>query len=167
VWARVSKPRLVVYLCLFLVPTIVIVPWRHVWLYEERRLAPASAISDLLRDPMSSQNPEILLAEANRLAWVFNWPKALYVRAEELFKQKWETRNETYARVGRIRPAPPTPNRRMDPVSQWITLPAAQDRDLLLAISSQCRSRVPRCRRGRVGTGTIGRATGQINLIFN
>jgi hypothetical protein len=90
VWLRISKPRLVVYLCLFLVPTIVIVPRRHVWLHEERRLAPASAISDLLRDPISYQNPEILVAEANRLAWVFNWPKAkpLYVRAEELFKEK-------------------------------------------------------------------------------
>jgi hypothetical protein len=75
VWARISEPRLVVYLCLFLVPTIVIVPRRPVWLHEERTLAPASAISDLLLDPISSQNPEILLAEANRLAWVFNWPK--------------------------------------------------------------------------------------------
>ena len=104
-WARISKPRLVVYLCLFLVPTIVIVPRRHVWVHEEGRLAPASAISDLLRDPISYQNPEILLAEANRLAWVFNWPKAepLYVRAEELFKEKGDTRNDTYARVGRIR----------------------------------------------------------------
>jgi hypothetical protein len=102
VWARISKPRLVVYLCLFLVPTIVIVPRRHVWLHEERRLAPASAISDLLRDPISYRNPEILLAEANRLAWVFNWPKAepLYVRAEELFKEKGDTRKQ---RVGWIR----------------------------------------------------------------
>jgi len=47
----------------------------------------------------------VLLAEGNRLAWLFNWPKAepLFVRAEELFKQKGDYRNETYARVGRIR----------------------------------------------------------------
>jgi tetratricopeptide (TPR) repeat protein len=53
----------------------------------------------------ASNNPDTLLAEANRLAWVFNWPKAepLYVRAEELFKQRGDTRNEIYARVGRIR----------------------------------------------------------------
>jgi len=59
----------------------------------------------MLRDPKSAQNPEILLAEANRLAWVFNWPKAqpLYARAEELFREKGDTRNEVYARVRRIR----------------------------------------------------------------
>ncbi len=50
-------------------------------------------------------NPELLLAEANRLAWLFNWPKAepLYIRAEELFKQRGDARDEIYARVGRIR----------------------------------------------------------------
>ena len=60
---------------------------------------------DLLSDPKTSNNPEALLEEANRLAWLFNWPKAepLYVRAEELFREKRDTRNETYARVGRIR----------------------------------------------------------------
>src|SRR5208282_6352087 len=44
-------------------------------------------------------------AEANRLAWLFNWPKAgpLYARAEELFRERGDTRNEIYARVGRIR----------------------------------------------------------------
>jgi hypothetical protein len=60
---------------------------------------------DHLSDPKTSNNPEALLEEANRLAWLFNWPKAepLYVRAEELFREKRDTRNETYARVGRIR----------------------------------------------------------------
>jgi len=58
-----------------------------------------------LRDPDALKNPDLLLAEANRLAWLFNWPKAepLYVRAEELFKKRGDTRNEIYARVGRIR----------------------------------------------------------------
>jgi hypothetical protein len=64
-----------------------------------------SCVSDLRSTPrpILYQNPEILLAEADRLAWVFNWPKAepLYVRAEELFKEKGDTRND--ARVGRIR----------------------------------------------------------------
>lgn len=47
----------------------------------------------------------MLLEEGNCLAWVFNWPKALpvYVRAEELFRAKGDSRNEIYARVGRIR----------------------------------------------------------------
>src|SRR5260370_40495474 len=42
--------------------------------------------------------------EPNRLAWLFNSPKAgpLYVRAEELFNARGDTRNEIYARVGKI-----------------------------------------------------------------
>src|SRR6202041_204739 len=66
---------------------------------------PQPLASDLLSDPRISNNPEALLAEENRLAWLFNWPKAepLYVRAGELFKEKGDTRNEIYARVGRIR----------------------------------------------------------------
>ena len=85
--------------------TLLMVSRKYIWLYATRKLAPAPASADLLRDPRSLQNPEVLLAEANRLAWVFNWPKAqpLYIRAEELFQEKGDTRNEVYARVGRIR----------------------------------------------------------------
>jgi CHAT domain-containing protein/tetratricopeptide (TPR) repeat protein len=103
---RVSKRRLAVYLSLFLVLlAFLVVSRKYIWLYATRKLAPVPASADLLRDPKSSQNPEILLAEANRLAWLFNWPKAqpLYVRAEELFGEKGDTRNEVYAHVGRIR----------------------------------------------------------------
>jgi hypothetical protein len=100
---RVSKRRLAVYSFLLLVLlTFLIVSRKYIWLYVTRKLVPAPASADLLRDPKSSQNPETMLAEANRLAWVFNWPKAqpLCVRAEELFREKGDTRNETYARVG-------------------------------------------------------------------
>jgi len=85
--------------------TLLMFSWKYIWLYATRKLASAPASADLLRDPRSLQNPEVLLAEANRLAWVFNWPKAqpLYIRAEELFQEKGDTRNEVYARVGRIR----------------------------------------------------------------
>jgi CHAT domain-containing protein len=78
---------------------------KYIWLYLSRKPAPRPAVADLLVDPVASKNPQILLAEANRLAWVFNWPKAepLYVRTEELFKERGDTRNEVYARVGRIR----------------------------------------------------------------
>ena len=103
---RASKRRLAVYSSLLLVLlTLLIVSRKYIWLYATRKLAPAPASADLLRDPTSFQNPEILLAEGNRLAWVFNWPKAqpLYVRAEELFREKSDTRKEVYARVGRIR----------------------------------------------------------------
>ena len=75
------------------------------WLYATRIPDRPPQVANLLLDPKASKNPEILLKEANRLAWLFNWPKAgpLYVRAEELFKEKSDNRNETYARVGRIR----------------------------------------------------------------
>lgn len=78
---------------------------KHVWLYLTRRADPPPVLANLLNDPKTSNNPEVLIAEANRLAWLFNWPKAgpLYARAEELFAAKADTRNQVYARVGRIR----------------------------------------------------------------
>jgi len=78
---------------------------KYVWLYVSRRADPPAPGADLLRDPGTSNNPEVLLEEANRLAWLSNWPKAepLYIRAEALFRAKGDTRNEIYARVGRIR----------------------------------------------------------------
>jgi len=78
---------------------------RYIWLYVSRKPLPRPPVADLLRDPKAADNPKILLSEANRLAWLFNWPKAepLSVRAEELFKEKGDARNEVYARVGRIR----------------------------------------------------------------
>jgi len=78
---------------------------KYVWIYLTRKPVLRPLAQDLLSDPKTSNNPEALLEEANRLAWLFNWPKAepLYVRAEELFREKRDSRNETYARVGRIR----------------------------------------------------------------
>src|ERR1700731_4677330 len=78
---------------------------KYVWIYLTRKPVLRPLAQDLLSDPRTSNNPEALLEEANRLAWLFNWPKAepLYVRAEELFREKRDSRNETYARVGRIR----------------------------------------------------------------
>jgi CHAT domain-containing protein len=78
---------------------------KYIWLYVSRRSDPKPPVADLLHAAEASKNPETLLAEANRLAWLFNWPKAgpLYVRAEELFRERGDTRNEIYARVGRIR----------------------------------------------------------------
>lgn len=79
---------------------------KYVGLYflrlSSRSRAPARQITP---DSINYLDASVLLAEANRLSWLFNWPKAepLYVRAEELFKQKGDTRNEIYARVGRIR----------------------------------------------------------------
>src|SRR5260370_15411429 len=78
---------------------------KYIWLYVWRKPDPRPQVVDPLHDAGASKNPDILLAEANRLSWLFNWPKAepLYIRAEELFKERSDTRNEIYARVGRIR----------------------------------------------------------------
>src|SRR5271157_2050093 len=53
----------------------------------------------------TSNDPHVLLAEANRLAWLFNWPRAepLYQRAATLFAQAGDTRDTVYARVGLMR----------------------------------------------------------------
>jgi CHAT domain-containing protein/Tfp pilus assembly protein PilF len=79
---------------------------KYVRLYLSRNRIPSRALaSQFGPDSIKLLDPGVLLAEANRLAWLFNWPKAepLYARAEELFKERGDTRNEVYARVGRIR----------------------------------------------------------------
>jgi len=65
----------------------------------------SSLAEDGLTRVETSNDPQKLLAQANRLSWLFNEPKAepLYARAEELFKAQGDARNEIYARVGRIR----------------------------------------------------------------
>ena len=46
-----------------------------------------------------------LLAEADRLSWLFNWNAAgpLYKRAEQLFVEAGDERNAFYAKIGRLR----------------------------------------------------------------
>src|ERR1700676_3261476 len=102
---RVSKRWLAACLSLALAGTVVVASRKYIWLYITRTRDSRPQVADLLRDPAASNDPEILLTEANRLAWLFNWPKAepLYIRAEQLFKDKGDTRNEVYSRVGRIR----------------------------------------------------------------
>jgi CHAT domain-containing protein len=103
---RVTRRRTIVLLSLAAVLVVLVfVPRKYIWLYLSRTTDPRPPVADVLRDPGTLNNPGLLLAEANRLAWLFNWPKAeaVYVRAEELFKERGDTRNEIYARVGRIR----------------------------------------------------------------
>jgi len=52
-----------------------------------------------------STDPQELLATANHLYWLYNGPKAapLFARAEKLFADKGDSRNELYAKVGRLR----------------------------------------------------------------
>ena len=62
-------------------------------------------ISDGLARPESSTDPQVLLAEANRLYWFNNGPKAapLYAKAESLFASRGDARNELYAKIGHLR----------------------------------------------------------------
>jgi CHAT domain-containing protein len=100
---RTSLALLLIVLAVFALGAI---SHKYVRLYISRRLRPSrSSSSQFNSNSINSSNPNVLLAEANRLAWLFNWPRAepLYARAEEMFKSKRDTRNEIYARVGRIR----------------------------------------------------------------
>jgi len=58
-----------------------------------------------LEHPESSTDPQVLLSEANRLYWLNNGPRAgpLYAKAESLFANRGDTRNELYAKIGRLR----------------------------------------------------------------
>ena len=73
---------------------IVILRWHH-----------GTPITGLAQTTVESNDPHALLTEANRLSWLFNWPKSgpLYQRAEALFTRAGDTRNALYARVGYIR----------------------------------------------------------------
>ncbi len=103
---RVSKRWRIVLLLLSAVLALLgVLSRKYIWLYVSRKADPRPLVADVLRDPEAAKNPELLLIEANRLAWLFNSPKSepLYIRAEELFKEGGDTRNEIYAQVGRIR----------------------------------------------------------------
>jgi len=97
---RIAFLSVLIVLC-----SVAVVSRKYISLYVSRRSDARPPVVDLLHDAEASKNPETLVAEANRLAWLFNWPKAgpLYARAEELFRERGDTRNEIYARVGRIR----------------------------------------------------------------
>ena len=59
----------------------------------------------LLSEPDSLMDPQALLTEANRFYWLNNGPQAapLYAKAEVLFAQRGDVRNELYAKIGRLR----------------------------------------------------------------
>lgn len=67
-----------------------------------------------------SAQPELLLKEAIRLAWLDNWTAAapLFTRAETLFRSTGDTRNALYAHLGSLR-SEALP---LDVVSHYLTL---------------------------------------------
>jgi len=56
-------------------------------------------------DPEQSTDPQALLAVADHLYWLNNGPAAapLYAKAEKLFSERADARNELHAKVGRLR----------------------------------------------------------------
>jgi CHAT domain-containing protein/tetratricopeptide (TPR) repeat protein len=99
---HLSKAWWALVLSAFFVTTLAVFSHKYSGLYPSRK---PTAAGNPRQNVLGSNDPEAMLAEANRLAWLFNWPKAepLYVRAEELFKKKGDKPDEIYARVGRIR----------------------------------------------------------------
>ena len=58
-----------------------------------------------VRHPDASNDPHALLAGANHFYFLFNSSAAepLYARAEQLFRERGDARDELYAKIGRIR----------------------------------------------------------------
>ena len=100
---RVPKEALVVAA---LVLAVVIPSSRPAYTWLRRISAKKQLnINDGLAHPESSTDPQVLLAEANRLYWLNNGPKAapLYAKAESLFASRGDARNELYAKIGHLR----------------------------------------------------------------
>src|SRR6266550_9519206 len=132
---RISKRWRVAFVSvLVLLASMAVLSRKYIWLYLTRTRDVRAQVADLLRDPVASSDPQILLAEANRLAWLFNWPKAepLYIRAEQLFKLKGDERNEVYSRVGRIRAQSET--------MSWVEVSEILGRELELPIAKNDRT---------------------------
>jgi len=98
-WAALAT-ALVLTLALLFLP--------YAYTRYHRILAPDDSHGELqigLDGPEHSTDPISLLGQANRLYWLNNGPKAapLFARAEMLFAERGDARNELYAKVGRLR----------------------------------------------------------------
>lgn len=100
---RVPKEEIVVAA---LILAVVIPSSRHAYTWFRRISANKQLnLSDGSDRPESSADPQVLLAEANRLYWLNNGPRAapLYAKAESLFASRGDARNELYAKIGHLR----------------------------------------------------------------
>src|SRR6202166_49241 len=68
-------------------------------------LGNAAGIRLTSADVQQSADPQVLLAAADHFYWLNNGPAAtpLYARAEKLFSERGDARNELHAKVGRLR----------------------------------------------------------------
>ena len=100
---RIPVPRGVVFVAALVAVVIPVSRYAYTWF---RDISTDKHISyGRLEHPESSTDPQVLLAEADRLYWLNNGPKAapLYAKAESLFASRGDTRNELYAKIGRLR----------------------------------------------------------------
>src|SRR5215210_6687403 len=75
-----------------------------------RTATPIAVAAALMCAPLTAQtrsseaNPKRLIEKADRLAWLYNWYLAgpLYAEAEKLYEQAGDSRNELYAKIGRL-----------------------------------------------------------------
>ena len=100
---RIGVPRGVVFAAALVAAVIPVSRYARTWF---RDISAEKHIGyGRVEHPESSTDPQVLLAEANRLYWLNNGPKAapLYARAENLFASQGDARNELYAKIGRLR----------------------------------------------------------------
>ena len=73
--------------------------------YAHTRFRDIPADEQIAERLETSTDPQVLLMEANRLYWLNNGPRAapLYAKAEGLFASRGDSRNELYAKIGRLR----------------------------------------------------------------
>ena len=100
---RIGVPRGVVFAAALVA---VVIPVSR---YAYTRFRDISAAKHInysgLEHPERSTDPQVLLSEADRLYWLNNGPRGapLYAEAESLFASRGDTRNELYAKIGRLR----------------------------------------------------------------
>ena len=100
---RIGVPRGVVFAAALVAVVIPVSRYAYTWF---RDISAAKHINySGLEHPERSTDPQVLLAEANRLYWLNNGPRAapLYAKAESLFASRGDARNELYAKIGRLR----------------------------------------------------------------
>ncbi len=103
---RIRVSRRIAVAVVTIIATVVL--FSHYAYDPLRRLLVAKslvAINVSTKHPETSTNPGELLAAADHFYWLNNGPKAgpLYARAEKLFADKGDARDELYARIGRLR----------------------------------------------------------------
>jgi CHAT domain-containing protein len=103
---RLASTRFRLLVC-FALGTLLLFGFRsHLRLWRARLdEIPTSINTKSSADDDSGNDPRALMARADHFYWLNNGPRAapLYARAEQLFSQQGDTRDEIHANVGRLR----------------------------------------------------------------